>query len=66
MKEQLDKIKELKKRIKDLKSNIDFNSKKEEITSLEERMNTPNFWGNQDEATMVSQKVAALKEEITN
>ncbi len=66
MKEQLDKVKELKKKFKELKSEIDFNSKKEEIARLEERMNTPNFWGNQDEATTISQKVSILKEELDN
>jgi len=64
MKELIDTIENLKSRVEDLKSKINFQSKTDEIKNLEAEMNQESFWANQEKATWISKKVADLKEEI--
>ncbi|MBU1036728.1 peptide chain release factor 2 [Patescibacteria group bacterium] len=66
MKELLDKIEDLKAKVKDLESKIDLQAKEREIKSLEAEMNEPGFWDDQKRATWISKKVADLKEEIAD
>ena len=66
MKEIIDKIEEFKSKIQDLESKVGLDSKKSEIKNLEQEMNQPGFWQDQERAKWISQKVADLKEEIKN
>lgn len=43
---------------------FDISKKKEELLSLENEMNTPNFWDDQNKANNICQKVSNLKKEI--
>jgi peptide chain release factor 2 len=64
MKELIEKIKDLGLRVKDLKLKIDLKAKEVEIKNLESEMNAPDFWKNQEKATLVTKKTSELKEEI--
>ena len=43
---------------------FDISKKKEELLSLENEMNTPNFWDDQNKANNICQKASNLKKEI--
>jgi len=66
MDEIIDKIKELQKRIAEAIKFFDIEKIKNNIQSLEKKMNTPGFWDDQNQATQKSQKLKNLKEQLDN
>ncbi len=64
MQEVLEKIEELKKRLKEIKEILAIETKKLQLTNLENKMQEKDFWHEQERAKNVSQQAADLKEEI--
>ena len=66
MKETIDKIESLQKRVKQALAVIDIDAKKKKLTEFERLMQSPDFWQDQKRATNISQQAAWLREEIDN
>ena len=63
MHELVQSLKELNKKLIELKLMLKLEEKETEIKNLEEKMNEPKFWENQNEATKVSKRLSYLQNE---
>jgi peptide chain release factor 2 len=66
MDEIIDKIKELQKKIVEAIKFFDLEKVKKNIQNLEEEMNQPGFWDNQNQASKKSQTLKNLQEQLDN
>ncbi len=64
MQEYIDEARELLKKIKQAQKISGISQKKDELASLEGKMNQPAFWNNSQQAAKISKKAAELDEEI--
>ena len=64
MQETLAKIKELRNKLQEIEVLLNIDQKKQKILELEDKMQNKDFWNDQDNAKMISQEVADLKEEV--
>jgi len=58
------KLKRLSGQIEEVKKSLRFDSKKDELKSLEEVVASPTFWQDQEKAKELMQRIGALREEI--
>jgi peptide chain release factor 2 len=64
MQDMLAKINELKIKLQEIESLLNIDQKKQKILELEDKMQDKDFWNDQDNAKMISQEAADLKEEV--
>ncbi len=66
MHELVENLKTLNKKLVDLQVMLKLAEKKSEIKNLEEKMNEPNFWNDQEKATKISKRLGYLQNEQTD
>ncbi|MFZ5632796.1 MAG: peptide chain release factor 2 [Bacillota bacterium] len=59
-------LESLEKRIEDLRVSLDIAQKEKEIESYEQKMVSPGFWDNLEEAQKITQALSGLKEAISS
>ena len=64
MNELINKIQELKNNLQTTGEILKLAQKKQRLMELEDKMNEPKFWNNQENAKKISQEVADLKSEL--
>ena len=62
MNELLKRLSDLLEQVQGLKSQLNLGQKQQRILELEERMQTPNFWDDQEAAQAVTQEYNQVKE----
>ena len=60
----MDKVRELKSKVEELRQRMNLAAKKSEIQKLDSVMTQPDFWQDQKRAAELSKKVADLKQEV--
>lgn len=60
--ELINRLTELKEQVLDLKSHLNLEQKQQKILELEDRMQVPTFWDDQESAQTVTQEYNQLKE----
>jgi len=64
MQEIKDKIENIKNKLEEIKRLLNISQKKQKLLELEDKMQDKNFWQDQDNARLVSQQAANLRQEI--